>query len=143
MDVALDAARAAVKSCAQKGQAVAAAVVDSAGITKVLLAGDSVFAMGVESSARKAATAVMFRMPTSDLGTKMKNDADLAAKVAAGTGYIPWPGGVPLMLGGEIIGAIGVGGARDSLVDEACARAGSAAVQGHLKIAANPLRRIE
>jgi uncharacterized protein GlcG (DUF336 family) len=45
-------------------------------------------------------------------------------------GTIALPGGVPIKAGNEVIGAVGVSGARD---DEACSNAGIAKVADQLK----------
>jgi uncharacterized protein GlcG (DUF336 family) len=42
-------------------------------------------------------------------------------------------GGLPIMAGGELIGAIGVGGAPGGDKDEVCAKAGLARIQDRLK----------
>jgi uncharacterized protein GlcG (DUF336 family) len=131
--LAVEAVRVAVEACAAKGFAVGATVVDSAGIPKALLAADGASARGVQSSTNKAATAVTFGAATSALGERVKTDPDLAAKVAANTSLNTRAGGVLLKVGSDVIGAIGVGGARPSETDEACAQAGVEAIQARLR----------
>jgi uncharacterized protein GlcG (DUF336 family) len=121
---ALLAAQAAVKACQERQQNVSVAVVDSAGVHKLLLAGDGAHQRGVQSSTAKALTALAFKLPTSALAERAKQDAALGARLAADTSYNSRAGGLPIVKDGVVIGAIGVGGARGSENDEACAKAG-------------------
>jgi uncharacterized protein GlcG (DUF336 family) len=132
MAIALEAAQVALKTCTDNGYKVSVAVVDTAGVQKVLLAGDGVHAMGVGSSVKKAATAVAYKMSTADVGAKAKADAEFGAKVKADAAAITWPGGQLLTSGGEIIGAIGVGGAPGGDKDDICAMAAIAKVKDRL-----------
>lgn len=134
LDLALEAARTALENCSARQQKVSVSVVDSAGVLKALLAGDGAHARGVASSTSKAQTALAFNSPTGALGEKAKADPALAAKIAANPQFNARGGGVVLTdKGGQIIGAIGVGGARGSDIDEACALAGIAQVQNRLQ----------
>jgi uncharacterized protein GlcG (DUF336 family) len=45
-----------------------------------------------------------------------------------------WAGGIPINIGGNIMGGIGVSGAPSALTDEVCAKAGLAAVQDDLEM---------
>ena len=130
LELAVEAARVAIDTCAAKGgQKIGASVVDSAGILKVLLAADGTSPRGVQSSTNKAVTALSFKSATSQLGEQIKTDQALADKIAANTSYNARPGGVLLKVNGEIIGAIGVGGGR---TDEECALAGIQKIQSRL-----------
>jgi uncharacterized protein GlcG (DUF336 family) len=60
-----------------------------------------------------------------------KNPA--ATHVASIPGYLLLGGGVPVKVGDEVIGAVGVGGAPGGHLDEKCAMAGIASVQDMLK----------
>lgn len=133
VDLAVEAARVAIDTCKAKGFNVAVTVVDSAGVQKVLIAADGAHARGVQSSTNKAVTAVTFKAPTSRIAESIKTDQALAAKIAANPNFAPRAGGVPLKVGDELIGAIGVGGARGSENDEACALAGIEKVQSRLR----------
>ena len=134
LDLALEAARTALENCGTRQQKVSVSVVDSAGVLKALLASDGAHARGVASSTNKAQTALAFNSPTGALGEKAKADPALAAKIAANPLFNARGGGVILTdKGGQVIGAIGVGGARGSDIDEACALAGIAQVQNRLQ----------
>jgi uncharacterized protein GlcG (DUF336 family) len=132
-DLALEAAQVAIETCKAKGFNVAVTIVDSAGVQKVLLAADGVHARGVQSSTNKAVTALTFKASTSRIAESIKADQELAAQIAANPSFAPRAGGVLLQVGSEIIGAIGVGGARGSEHDQACALAAIEKVRHRLR----------
>lgn len=121
VESSIEAATAAIEACLDKDQKAGVSVVDSAGVLKVLLAADGASERGVLSSTNKAVTALHFKTATSQLFTRKDSDKELAAKLAANSNFNARPGGVLLKNGDEIIGAIGVGGAK---IDEECALAG-------------------
>jgi uncharacterized protein GlcG (DUF336 family) len=133
LDLALEAARVAIDDCTAKGHRVGVSVVDSAGVLKVLLAADGTSPRGVQSGNNKAVTALAFKAPTGQLAEQVKTDKDLADKIAANPSFNARAGGVLLRVGDDVIGAIGVGGARGSENDEACALAGVQKIQNRLQ----------
>jgi uncharacterized protein GlcG (DUF336 family) len=62
-----------------------------------------------------------------------KTDAAYAAEVAKDPMQMARAGAVPLMVGGTLIGAIGVGGGNPATQDEACAKAGADKIASRLK----------
>ena len=83
---------------------------------------------------RKANTALAFKMPSGQVAAAAQADPAIAAKFAADAdNYVTWAGGVLMMAGNEIIGALGVSGAKPSAKDEACALDGLRKVQSRLK----------
>lgn len=133
LQLALEAAQAAIAACVAKEQKIGVTVIDSAGVSRVLLASDGASTRGVQSSTNKAVTALTFKIATSQLGDQIKTDHALADRVAANANYNSRAGGVLLKVDDEIIGAIGVGGARGSENDEACALEGLKKIQGRLQ----------
>jgi uncharacterized protein GlcG (DUF336 family) len=139
MALALEAAQTAVSTCTANGSKVSAAVVDSAGVLRVLLSADGAGKDSVDTSARKAFTANALKASTYDMLQKMKTDQALAAKLNADPSLRLRPGGLPIMVGGEVIGAIGVGGTptRNGVAggegDAACAQAGLDKIKDRLK----------
>ena len=139
MALALEAAQAAVAACATDGVKVATSVVDSAGVLRLLLTADGASNDQIEISRKKAVTAVALKEVTSEVADKMEKDQAFKAKIEADKTLFPRPGGVPLMVGNDVVGAIGVSGAsRLNLVpggvrDEACARAGLEKIKAKLK----------
>lgn len=132
LELASQAARIALDTCKTKGFNVAASVIDSVGVLKVLLAQDGASARGVQSSTNKAITALNFKDATSRLGERVKTDTSLAQAVSANPNFNVRAGGVLLKVKDQIVGAIGVGGAQGSENDEACALAAIATIQERL-----------
>lgn len=131
--LAHEAAQAAIDACRARGFAVSVSVVDSAGVLKALLAADGAHERGVNSSTAKARTSLAFRQPTSAVGRQASEDAAFDARVKANAAWNSRAGGLPILAGEQLVGAIGVGGARGSENDEACAQAGLAQVQARLR----------
>jgi len=143
---ALLAGQAAIAACRERQQTVSVAVVDSAGVHKLLLAADGAHSRGVQSSTAKALTSLAFNAASGSLAERAGKDAALAARLAANPGYNSRAGGLPIVKDGVLIGAIGVGGARGSENDEACARAGLERIGGRtasLQPAPGPERGID
>ncbi|MEW6246459.1 MAG: heme-binding protein [Nitrospirota bacterium] len=122
------AVHAALEKCTKDGYKVSVAVVDRAGVLRALMRGDGAGPHTVSSSSKKAFTAASLRRPTSEL-------ADLAAKMPALQGLremddriLILGGGLPIEIGGEVVGGIGVGGAPGAHLDDACAQAGLDAI---------------
>ena len=139
MALALEAAQAALAACAANGVKEAASIVDSAGGLRMLLTADGTPQEDVEISLKKAATAVALKEVTSEVADKMESDKAFKAKVEADKTLFPRPGGIPLMVGDEVIGAIGTSGASrlngipGGVRDEACARVGFDKIKARLK----------
>jgi uncharacterized protein GlcG (DUF336 family) len=133
LQLALEAASTALEKCTALDQKIGVTVVDSAGVLKVVLASDGASTRGVQSSTSKALTALAFTTATSELGEKLKTDAALAQQVAANPAYNSRAGGLLIRAGNEVIGAIGVGGARGSENDAACALEGLKRIENRLK----------
>ena len=133
LDLAIEAAQTAIATCTANGYKVGASVVDSAGVLKVLLAADGAAKMGVETSTRKAVTANTFKTASSDIQNRVTTDTALAAKINADPTLFARAGAVPLMVGNDFIGAIGVGGAPGGDKDEMCAVAGRDKIKDRLK----------
>jgi uncharacterized protein GlcG (DUF336 family) len=139
MALALEAAQTAVDACSANGNRVSAAVVDSEGVLRVLVSADRASADSVEFSRAKAFTANALKASTGEMATKMKTDAALAAKLNADSTLRVRPGGLPIVVGNDVIGAIGVGGTptRNGVAggdgDAACAKAGLDKIKDRLK----------
>jgi uncharacterized protein GlcG (DUF336 family) len=139
MALALEAAQTAVSTCIANGSKVSAAVVDSAGVLRVLLSADGASKESVDTSTKKAFTANALKASTHDMLEKMKTDQALAAKLNADPNLRLRPGGLPIMVGDDVIGAIGVGGTptRNGVAggegDAACAKVGLDKIKDRLK----------
>jgi len=132
MALASEAALAAVQFAQEKGWTVTVAVVDRAGQVRVLLRGDGAGPHTLDASRRKAFTAASARNNTSAiLETVQKNPA--AANLPMIDGFLVLGGGIPIRVGTDVIGAIGVGGAPGGHLDDQCAEAGLAKIRDRLK----------
>jgi glc operon protein GlcG len=106
----------------------AIAVVDSGGHVILLERLDGTFAAGATISIGKARTAVMFKRPTRGIEEAINKGRTAMVPVAEVTWFTPLQGGVPLMIGNEIVGGIGVSGAASAQQDEEVAMAGAQAL---------------
>jgi uncharacterized protein GlcG (DUF336 family) len=121
----------AENASAECGAIASIAVVDRAGRIKVLLQGDGGSPHNLELARRKAYTARTFRQ-TSAAWAKRTETINQGQRML--TDVIPLGGGVPIMVGEETIGAIGISGAPGGQEkEEACSKAGIAKVAEHLK----------
>ena len=128
LDLALEAAAEAAKSCAAQGWPVSVAIVDAGGNVKVQAKGDFATVHTKDSSFRKAYTQAsmgpIFGFDRlGDWVEKLKTNP-AAAALASIPNIIALPGAVAVRMRGEIVAAIGVGGAPGGDKDEACAQAG-------------------
>jgi glc operon protein GlcG len=101
------------------------AVVDEGGNLVALERLDGTFSAGANISIGKARTAAMFKRPTKFFEDVIKNGR--TAMVAL-PDFTPLQGGVPIMVDGQIVGAVGVSGAMSAQQDEELAMAGAAAL---------------
>ena len=126
--VALSIAQAALDQC---GYTTSIAVVDRAGRVRVLLEGDNASPHNAELARRKAYTARTFRAPSSEWA-KRTETANAGQREL--TDVIPLGGGMPIKVGDDTIGGVGLSGAMGGQAqEEKCATAGIAHVADQLK----------
>ena len=103
----------------------AIAVVDEGGNLIAVERLDNTFAAGANISIGKARTAVLFKRPT-----KFFEDVINKGRTAMATlnDFTPLQGGIPIIVDGQIIGAVGVSGASSAQQDEELAIAGANAL---------------
>ncbi len=101
------------------------AIVDEAGTLLCFERLDGTFAAGAKVSIGKARTSAIFKKPTRDFE---KTIADGRTAMVALEDFTPLQGGVPIVVEGQVVGAIGVSGAASAQQDEEIAMAGAAAV---------------
>ena len=132
LELALEAAKVAVDACKGLDQKVGVSVLDSSGEVRLVLAADGAAYRGVQNSALKARAALAFEIPSGQVAERAKTDAAVATRLAANPTWLARAGAIPVRAGDTLIGAIGVGGARGSDKDEACAVAGLDKVRSRL-----------
>ncbi len=116
---------------AQCGAIASVAVVDRAGRLKVFLQGDGAAPHNLELARRKAYTARTFRRTSADWATRTETTNQGQRML---NDVIPLMGGVPINVGEETIGGVGLSGAPDGgAQEEACAKAGIAKVADQLR----------
>jgi uncharacterized protein GlcG (DUF336 family) len=91
----------------------------------------------VDSSRKKAYTAASLRRPTTELAELINKVPTLEALREMNEHVLLLGGGLPIEIGGEIVGGIGVGGAPGAHLDDACAQAGLDAIGAAPKVPAN------
>lgn len=132
LDLAQQIASASVAACAASGYAVTATVVDRSGGVRAVLRADTAGPHTLAASERKAWTSASARNTTlAMMEAAQKNPA--AANLVHIPGYLLLGGGVPVKVGNEVIGAVGVGGAPGGHLDEQCALAALDKVKDALK----------
>jgi uncharacterized protein GlcG (DUF336 family) len=131
LDLAIEAARAAVDTCAAGGFYIGATVIDTSGQPRAAVEAEGSDGGHVYVAARKALVALTFKMPSSQAAMAVQTDKALLAKVTPN--MFVMEGAVPLVAGSEIIGAIGASGAAGGDQDEVCAIAGLNKIKTRLK----------
>jgi uncharacterized protein GlcG (DUF336 family) len=122
---------AALAQCQKDSYRVSAAVVDRGGNLLAFVRDPLAGPHTAEASRRKAFTAATFGMTSAAFASLTSNPG--AAGLKDLTGVFALAGGVPIKVGNEVLGGIGVGGAPGGEKDEACASAGLAMVADQLK----------
>ena len=127
-----------VATCAQKGYAVTAVVVDLDGVRQALLRGNGAPIHTLDNAFFKAYSAASLTLARKEDSTKAVAER-MGKNPATTVPQTPLPnvtyavGGVTIMVGGTAIGAIGVSGAPGGQIDEECARTAIAKIQSRMK----------
>jgi uncharacterized protein GlcG (DUF336 family) len=120
LELANQIAAATVAACQANGYAVTATVVDRAGGVRAVQRADNAGPHTLGASAQKAYTSASAKNNTlAMMEGAQKNPA--AANLVHIPGFLLLGGGVPVKVGNEVIGAVGVGGAPAGQLDEQCA----------------------
>lgn len=126
--MALTIAEAALAECGVK---TSVAVVDRAGRIRLLLQGDGASPHNIELARRKAYTALTFRRTSAEWAQRTETNLTGQRMLAD---VIPLAGGVPIKIGDETIGGVGLSGApMGGAQEEACGKAGIAKVADQLR----------
>ena len=132
LELANQIAAATVAACTAGGYNVTATVVDRAGSVRAVQRADNAGPHTLGASQQKAFTSASAKNTTlAMMENTQKNPA--AATLVHIPGLLLVGGGVPVKVGNEVIGAVGVGGAPGGHLDEKCALDGIAKVQDQLK----------
>jgi len=129
MQTAQTIANAAIEACRKEGIQIAVTVVDRDGTEQVTLRDTIAAPITVPISRDKAFTAVMFNAATSAMTDRAGTPIGQQPRL------IMSAGGLPVEVGGALLGGVGVSGAPSGETDEMCAQAGIDAVQDDLDMA--------
>lgn len=99
------------------------AVVDAGGNLKAFIRMDGAWLGSIDIAIKKARTARLFDMESGAIGGLSQPGGPLYGIEVSNGGLISFPGGIPLVMDGETIGAIGVSGSSVEN-DRAVAQAG-------------------
>jgi len=119
LEVARKVADAAIAEGRKNGWNVAAAVVDTAGDLVFFERMDNTQSASMVIAQEKARTAARFKRPTKALEEALATRPAILGL----PGATPVEGGIPLVIDGKIVGAVGVSGAKSS-EDAQCSQAG-------------------
>jgi glc operon protein GlcG len=117
----------ALAEATKNNWAMAVAIVDSAGNLVYFEKMDNTQQGSVNVSQDKARSAALFKRPTQGFQDRLAAGGD-GLGVLRLQGAVPVAGGIPLLMDGKIVGAIGVSGAT-SAQDAQCAKAGADALK--------------
>ncbi len=132
LELANQIAAVSVAACSAKGYNVTATVVDRAGLVRAVQRADNAGPHTIAASQQKAFTSASARNNTQAMmEAAQKNPA--AANLVHIPGFLLLGGGVPVRVGNDVIGAVGIGGAPGGHLDEQCAVAALEQVKDQLK----------
>ena len=129
--IAMTIAQTALETCTKQGYHVSVHVLGHNGEVLVAVRGDGAPPHTMENSQRKAYTARTFRIPSGEFAQRVKDNPSISAVHL--TGVIAAQGALPIKVGDDVIGAVGVSGAPGGEKDEACAKTGIDKVADQLK----------
>lgn len=112
----------ALSACHAQGRTGVVAIVDRGGNLVAVQRDDNVGPHNTLAAQRKAYTALSTKTPTRLLAERARSTPD-AENLNTLNELLLLGGGVPLLVEGEVIGAIGVAGAGGAAFDEGCALA--------------------
>jgi glc operon protein GlcG len=127
------AAEAAGAEAERRGVAPVVSAVDAGGALMFLLRPDAAQVASVEVTTDKARTAAIYRRPSKDFEDQASGGRPSALHLARA---VPLQGGVPITVDGEVVGAVGVSGARSADEDQELAVVGARAAEQAVEVVA-------
>jgi uncharacterized protein GlcG (DUF336 family) len=115
-------ARTAMETCKAQGYNVSVHVLGREGQVILGVRNENAGVHTFENSMKKAYTARTFRISSSEFASRAKGNPNFGPLFL--TNITPAQGALPIKIGNETIGAVGVSGAPGGEKDEACAKAG-------------------
>ena len=131
MDTAVTIATTAIATCKTNGFRVSATVVGRNGEVLVQIRGDNTGPHTMENSFRKAYTSRTFRVASGEIAERVKQNPQLPLLLLSNTTSAQ--GALPIKVGEDVIGAVGISGAPGGDKDEVCSKAGIDKIADQLK----------
>ncbi len=129
--MAVTMAQTAIETCKGQGYNVSVNVLGRNGEVILALRNELAGPATFENSFKKAYTARTFRRPSGEFAAGVKGNPNAGALMLAN--IVAAQGALPIKVGDDVIGAIGVSGAPGGEKDEACAKTGIDKVSADLK----------
>jgi uncharacterized protein GlcG (DUF336 family) len=123
-------ANAAIDQCRSIGYKISVTVVDREGLPLVMMRDDGAGLSTPEGSDRKAYTARAFSQPSADFVKRLQDRPDTVGSRHYSR-VLALAGGLPIKVGDEVVGAVGVSGTPGK--DDDCSQAGINKVADQLK----------
>ena len=123
-------ANAALEKCQSMTYKVSVVVIDRDGLQVVMLRGDGAGLHTPEGADRKAYTARTYGAPSDNFAKRVQSDPAYAPAMQYAR-VLALGGGLPIKVGNEVIGAVGVSGSPGK--DDVCSQAGIDKVADQLK----------
>jgi uncharacterized protein GlcG (DUF336 family) len=120
----------ALAQCKSMGYKVSVVVIDRDGLQVVMLHGDGAGLHTPEGADRKAYTARTYRSPSAEFAKRVQAEPAYAPATQY-TRVLALAGGLPIKVGDDVIGAVGVSGSPGK--DDVCGQAGLDKVADQLK----------
>jgi len=131
LSMATTIARTVIDTCKAQGYNVSVNILGREGQVVLAARGDSAGFNTMENSMKKAYTARTMSRPSGDFADAVKDNPTAGALFLSN--IVPARGALPIKVGNETIGSVGVSGAPGGDKDEACAKAGIDKVANELK----------
>jgi uncharacterized protein GlcG (DUF336 family) len=128
--LATEIAVASIAACEKLTYTITATVVDADGVPIALIRGDGAGIHTVQTAQDKAFTAVSYGRPGSGTADIFKKDPTNGV-IAKEARILPADGGLPIRIGNEVVGALGISGSPGK--DEVCGNAALDTVRARLK----------
>lgn len=109
---------------------VTVVVVDESGVTKEMVRMDGAPLVSVQTAINKAYAAAAIGMPPDDFYAAIESDGAAVAEFATRPGLALIAGGLPVIAGGSVAGAVGIAGAMTGADDRRIAEVAIAAAAG-------------
>jgi uncharacterized protein GlcG (DUF336 family) len=129
--MAMTMAQTAIDTCKGNGYKVSVTIVGLNGEPILQVRGDGTGPHTMDNSFKKAYTSRTFRIPSGEMEERLKKNPQMGAQYLPG--FTTARGALPIKVGEDTIGAIGVSGAPGGEKDEVCSKAGIDKVGDMLK----------